>query len=218
MSLLPVIYWLILLIVWGIAIIRYKKLTPPFKILTWAVLVTFLLTITSKFYSQKYKENYPIQHLECISGYIFYALIYYHLFKNVITKKLILISIGVVCIFFVINMIFLQPFNSMFPSNVSVLTQALYTVFSLLLFKEMLSYPLSSSITKQSIFWYNTAVLIYATTMFFIFGLTNYFVKSNFSDNSVFYLWYFILYIFHILIGISILTDNKEITSNNARQ
>jgi hypothetical protein len=46
----------------------------------------------------------------------------------------------------------------------------LYALFSLLLFKEMLQYPLRINILKQSVFWYNTAILFYATTMFFMMG------------------------------------------------
>ncbi|MDB5025100.1 MAG: hypothetical protein JWP78_2855 [Mucilaginibacter sp.] len=216
MSIIVISYGLLLLIVWGIGIIRYKKLTIPFKVLTWSVLITFLLAILSKIFALRYRNNVPILQLECITGYIFYALTYYYLFKNKIIKKSIIISIVAISIFFVFNALFLQPFQKVFPSNVSVLTQSLYAIFSLLLFKEMLQYPLKLNITKQSIFWYNTAILFYATTMFFIFGFANYYKEHNLYDSIIYYFWYFILYAFHILIGVSLLTDNKEITSTYA--
>jgi hypothetical protein len=212
-------YHLLLITVLGIGFIRYKKLTIPFKILTLSVIATLLLAILNQISINRYKHNYPILHLECITGYIFYSLSYYYLFKDKKLKKLILISIVIVTVFFFINAIFLQPFNKVFPSNLYLPTQALFALFSLLLFREMLQYPLKINIIKQSVFWYNTAILFYATTMFFMLGLTNYFGEHKFSINFVFfigYFWYFILFVFHILIGVSFLTSNKEITTTDA--
>ena len=73
----------------------------------------------------------------------------------------------------------------------------------------MLLYPVKINIVKQSVFWYNTAMLFYATTMFFNLGMTNYYSQHKF-DAYIFYFWYFILCAFHIMIGIALLTDNKE--------
>jgi hypothetical protein len=210
---IAVSYCFLLFIVWTIGIIRYKKLTTAFKVLTWSVLFIFILAILSYVFASKYRNNRPIIHLECITGYLFYGMTYYYLFKNVIIKKTIIISIIIITVFFIYNAIFLQPFNKVFPSNVFIPTQTLYVIFSLLLFKEMLLYPLDSNIIKQSIFWYNTGIFFYSTTLFITLGITNYLAKQPKYDPITTYLWYFVLFAFHILIGVSFLTDNKEITS-----
>ena len=212
-------YVLLLITVLSIGFIRYKKLTLPFKILTLSVISTLFLAILNRIFNIRYKHNAPILHLECITSYIFYSLTYYYLFKGKKLKKLTLISIVTVTVFFFINATFLQPFNKVFPSNLDLPTQALYALFSLLLFREMLQYPIKINIIKQSVFWYNTAILFYATTMFFVMGLSNYFGEHKFSPNFIsfgLYFWYFILFVFHILIGVSLLTSNKEITTTNA--
>ncbi|MDB5152447.1 MAG: hypothetical protein JWR54_1198 [Mucilaginibacter sp.] len=216
MLIISISYCLLLLIVWGIGMVRYKRLTIPFKVLTWSVLIAFLLAILSKIFAIRYRNNAPIIQLECITGYFFYALTYYFLFRNKKIKKSILISIVIITIFFVINATLLQPFNKVFPSNVFIPAHALYVILSLLLFKEMLQYPLKINIINQSVFWYNTAILFFSTTMFFNFGVANYFSEHNLFDYIIYYFWYFIIYVFHILIGVSLLTYNKEITTTNA--
>src|SRR5258708_11203722 len=217
MPILVICYCLLLLIVSVIGFIRYKKLTKPFKILTFSVIVTFLLAILSDFFSIRYKNNAPILHLECITGYFFYSITFYYLFKTKKLKKIIIISLVIITVFFFINALLLQPpFHKVFPSNVFLPTQALYALFSLLLFKEMLLYPLKINITKQSIFWYTTSILFYSTTMFFNFGISNYIAEHNLNDYYILYFWYFILYAFHILIGISLLTDYKKLITSDA--
>jgi len=219
MSIISVSYDLLLLTVLCVGIIRYKRLTIPFRVLTWSVLLIFLLAILSQIVAHRYKNNIPVMHLECITGYVFYSLTYYYLFKNKTIKKTVIISIVIITVFFVINAVFLQPFRKVFPSNITTPTQVLYAVFSLLLFKEMLLYPLKINIIRQSVFWYNSGVLFYSTSLFLIFGLGNYIGEHKLSPNFISFLayfWYFILYVFHILIGVSLLTNNKEITTTDA--
>ncbi len=93
---------------------------------------------------------------------------------------------------------FLQPFTKVFPTYIYIPTQILFAIFSLLLFKEMLMYPIKINITKQSVFWFNTAILFYATTMFFNLSISNYLAENNLNDDFIFYFWYFITDVFHI--------------------
>jgi hypothetical protein len=216
MPIIAIFYWFLLSVVWGIGIIRYKKLTTPFKILNWSVLFVLLLTIAATVYHSKYKTNAPILHIECVNEFAFYSIIYYSLFKNKLIKRLIVVALILIIGFAFVNALFLQPFYTVFPTNMYPLTQILYAIFSLLLFNEMLRYPLKINIIKQSVFWYNTAILFYATIMFFTLGLSNYLPSHNIHDHFIFYFWYMILYLFHILIGVALLTDNKKIAINDA--
>jgi hypothetical protein len=216
MSIVIFSYSLLLLIVSVIGIIRYKKFTPPFKILAWSVIAICLLSILSRIWSIKYRNNAPILQIQCIAEYIFYSLVYYYLFKNKKVKKIIVISIVVMAVSFFINALFFQPFLTIFPTNIYLPAQILFAIFSLLLFKEMLLYPLKINIIRQSVFWYNTAMLFYATTMFFNLGLSNYLAKHNLYDLIITYFWYLIIYLFHIFICIALLTENKKNTLSDA--
>ncbi|GAC1306145.1 MAG: hypothetical protein NVSMB24_16110 [Mucilaginibacter sp.] len=118
--------------------------------------------------------------------------------------------------FSVINALFFQPFHSVFPTYVNLPTLALLVIFSLLLFKQMLLSPLITPLLKQGVFWFNTAIIFYGTTMFLNIGLSNVYIRNPSTDYLIFYFWYVILYIFTILIGIALLTDNKETNHTNA--
>jgi hypothetical protein len=212
-------YYLLILTVSAIGLIRFKKLTIPFKILALSVSFTLLLGIPLEFFIRKYKTNAPVLQIECLTDYLFYSLTYYYVFKNTVIKKFIIISIVIITPFFILNAIFLQPFSKVFPTNLYYPTQVLFAAFSLLLFNEMLMYPVKINIVKQSVFWFNTAMLFYATTMFFNLGLSNYLGQHKLSHvfaDFLGYFWYFMLAVFNIFIAISFLTYNKEIVTSDA--
>ena len=216
MTIISISYIFLLLIVGIIGMIRYKSLSLPFKILTWSSFMAFLLAVASRVVSARYKNNFPILHLECITEFVFYSLVYYYLFKNKVIREAIIIIIIVFSISFVINAIFFQPFFKLFPTNIDLPKQVLFAIFSLLLFKEMLLYPLKINIINQSVFWFNTAMLFFATTMFFNLGLTNYLGRYIQYDDIIIYFWYLIIYLFHILICIALITENKKTTLSGA--
>ena len=191
-------------------LIRYRRLGLSFRILTWSAVAVFTLTIIADISSDIYRTNALVLQIECITQYVFYSLTYYFIFKNNLVKKAIIISVVVISALFFINGVFLQSFNKDFPTNIYIPTQILYAAFSLLLFKEMLMYPVRINIIKQSVFWYNTAILFYGTTMFFILGIYNYMAAHNLDDNFIFVFWYIIIYAFNILMCIALLTENKK--------
>ena len=208
-------YGLLLIIVSIIGVVRYKRLTTPFKILSVLIFLTLLLETLSKVCAIKYKNNIPVAHVTGIIEYLFYSLIYYFLFKNKLTRASILVALLIFIVLSVINSIFIQPYYSDFPSNMVIPSEIAYTIFSLLLFKQMLLYPLPVNIVKQGIFWFNTAILFFSTTMFFNLGLTNYYIKHHLNDLVIFDFYFGINMIFYLLIGTSMLMDKKETTRNN---
>src|ERR1700744_2693070 len=102
MTLIQKIYYFILITTLVTGMVRYKKLTIPFKFLTISVLVTLLFDIAARFYAIKYKNNALIFHFMSICGYVFYALTYLSLFKSITIKKAIKISIPTILSLFFI--------------------------------------------------------------------------------------------------------------------
>ena len=216
MPFIAIVYCFLLLVAWAIGIARYSRLSIAFKILSWSFPVVFLCNIISPFWINRFGNNAPILHVESLTDYVFFAATFYYLLKSKTTKKIIIISMVIVAFFVVINAIYWQGFYTKFPTNVYFLTQPLLAIFSLLLFKEMLMYPLKINPVQQSAFWYNTAILFYATTMFFYLGLSNYFPEHNLHDHFFYYFWYLIFYVFDILLAVATLTDNQKTTLENA--
>ena len=152
-------------------------------------------------------------HFLSITEFLFYSWIYFNLFKKQRTRQAIAMIMIIGVVFFLVNVLFIQqPVNKMFPTNIYLPTEIIFTVFSLMFFKQMLLYPTKVNIARQSVFWFNTAMLFYATTMFFNLGMTNYFSTQTWSD-YIYYFWYVIMYVFHILVAVTILADNKHITN-----
>jgi hypothetical protein len=202
---------ILLVIVASIGIIRYKKLDRAFKILVISVVVSLFDAMLSNYLAVKYKNNLLMAHIGVVYDYVFFSVAYYYLFKSKIIKTWIFVSIIILALFAIVNGLFLEPFNKVAPINIRIPAQILYALFSLLMFRQMLSYPVKVSIVKQSVFWYNTAMLFFATTLFLIFIISKYLSIHHVVDYTVFYFWYGILYIFYVLIGISILLDNREV-------
>jgi hypothetical protein len=78
------------------------------------------------------------------------------------------------------------------------------------MFKQMLLYPIKMNITSQSVFWYNTSMLFFSTTMFLNLGIINYYAKLKLGDEVIYYFWYGNYYILNILTGVALMIDNKE--------
>jgi hypothetical protein len=199
-----------------IGLARYKRLTMPFKLLSISLLIGFLIDAGNSYYIAIYKNNYGLSHAQTIIEYIFYALIYYYLFKSKYIKKLVLFSIMLVITFFIINSLFLQPYNKIFPTYVILTTEVLYGIFAVLLYKQMLFYPLQIDITRQSIFWFDTAILFFSTTMFVNLAIMNYYSQHNHHSPIAMFFWYSIDIVFSVLLGITILIDKKGTTTANA--
>lgn len=210
-----IIYFIILSIVILIGMVRFLRLTIPFKLLLLYVLTTLLGELASKFFAIKYKNNMPVSHISAMTEFILNALIYYFLFRSMVLKKVILICIPAFITFFIINSIFFQSYKYVFPSNSLMTSGMFYAVCSLLLFKQMLSYPTQINITRQSIFWYNIGMLFYSTTIFLNWGLLNYFVNHKLNPILLYKCSIIINFIFYILLGISLLIDEKEIAQDN---
>jgi hypothetical protein len=215
MAIQSIFYWLLLLIVSIIGMVRYKKLTIPFKLITILIFLTLLLEVIAKGCAIKYKNNIPVLHIISITEYVLFSVIYYFSFKSRVIRISIITALGIFIVFFFVNSIFIQPYYRDFPSNMVIPSEIAYAIFSLLLFKQMLLYPLPVNIVKQSVFWFNTAILFFSTTMFFNLGLTNYYIKHHLNDRLIFDFNFAINMIFYFLIGISILMDNKATSPNN---
>ena len=79
----------------------------------------------------------------------------------------------------------------------------------------MLLYPVQFKITKQSIFWFNTAILFVSTTMFLNLELMNYYSHHRSLNTIVYYFWFAVDIIFNLLLGMAILTEKKEVVATN---
>lgn len=194
-----------------IGMVCYKRLTMPFRVLSWYLVFELFIVLFDKWEIYNYKTNVIQHHIEAPGTYIFFGLIYYILFKNKYIKASILASIILVTIFSVINAFFIQKYTSLFPTYIMMLTEVLCVILAVMLFNKMLLYPTEVNIIKQSAFWFNTAVIIYNSSLFLASALGNYLaghMKLNYYIMA--YFWFGTIFLFYIFLLIAILTDRKE--------
>lgn len=194
-----------------IGLVCYKRLTTPFRILSWYLVFELLITLFDKWEIDKYKTNVIQHHIEAPGTYIFFGVIYYLLFKNKYIKASILVSIVFVTIFSIINAFFIQKYTSSFPTYIMMLTEVLCVILAVMLFNRMLLYPTEVNIINQSAFWFNTGVIIYNSSLFLASALGNYLaghMKLNYY--IVAYFWFGTIFLFYIFLLIAILTEKKQ--------
>lgn len=196
-------------------IVKFRKLTMPFKILAiWLIIDLLLFYPLNKLSISVYHNNILWYHIQSVFEYCAYAIIYYHLFINRRIKQIVLYSIPILVILSIINGCFFQHFTKAFPSYIVVSEEILCAIFGILLFKQMLQYPVQVNIIKQSVFWFNTSILFFSTAMFLIFTLMNYYSTYKRNDFLIIgYFWYSVDIIFNILLFIAILNDNQDSAS-----
>ena len=130
-------------------IVKFRKLTMPFKLLTIWLITNLLFYPLNKLCIAIYHNNILWYHIQSTFEYSAYAIIYYHLFINRRIKQIVLYSIPIVVIFSIINGCFFQHFTKTFPSYLVMPEHVIYVVFATLLFKQMLQYPVQMNIIKQ---------------------------------------------------------------------
>jgi hypothetical protein len=203
------VYLTLLLLVTIAGLIRYKKLSKAFKILTVLILCTLISESIKKVYGKIYHNNMPVAHIWAVIEYAFFSLTYFYLLTNKRVKKAIIVSTVAMLILEVVNVLFFEKLTQ-FPSLILEASHIVYVVYSLLLFRQMLLFPAEQSLFKQSLFWFNINVLFYATTMFLDFALLSYFIENKLDVIPLAYFALVVNFIFYIVIGISILMDNKK--------
>ena len=204
-----IIYLILLLLIAIAGFIRYKKLSKGFQILTVLILCTLISESTKMVYGKIYHNNMPLAHIWAVIEYAFFSLTYFYLLTNRWVKKAIIVSTIAMLILEVVNVLFFEKL-SQFPSLILEASHIVYVVYSLLLFRQMLLFPAQQSLFKQSLFWFNINVLFYATTMFLNFALLSYFIQNKLDVVPLVYFGMIVNFTFYIVIGISILMNNKR--------
>ena len=205
-----IIYYLILFVVAIIGMVRLSKLTIPFRILAYLIIVILISEIIARVLVYTIRNSNPPYHILCILQYAGFAYIYYRLLTGHRARIYILISIIPFCILSCLNTLFFQTFFT-FPSNIIMLSYIVFIIFSLLLFMQMLDQPKETAIFKQSIFWLNIAILIYSIITPVSFGVLNYLAKHNLSAEIVGNFIEYFTFLYYLTIGYSILIDKKSV-------
>jgi len=204
-----IIYFAILALVVLNGIVKFNKLTIPFKVLVVLIFFVLLSEIASRILVAKIRNSNPPYHILCILEYAATAFIYSRLITGWRLHRYVLLSVIPFSALSVLNTLFFQKFFS-FPSYSIMLSYIIFIFFALILFIQMLDSPKEIAIFKQSIFWFNCATLIYAVTVPVCFGVLNYLIKHKMSTDVLDTFLEYFAFLYYIIIGYSIHIDKKQ--------
>lgn len=174
MSTTGIIYSLMALLPFSIAVANFNKLP---KILKWVAAFT-LFSLLTEFamtaLSQKNINNLFLIHLYVVVEYIVFGSVYAHYLASLKLKTPIHISIGLFVGFSVYNVFYLNGLKE-FNTYGLLLEGLLFIILSLLFFYKIFKDLQVGNLFTLPMFWINCAILIYFTGNFMLFGLVELF-------------------------------------------
>lgn len=203
------IYLILLTITLLIGVVRLKKCTAPFKFLTLLIFYTLLSEILTRVFAVTIKNSSPVYQI-FIPVQFFFVTMIYGLFFNKKYEFFFSWSPVFFLILCIINTLFFQKITAI-PSNVILISNLAFVLYSLLFFRVMLNSAINQNIFKQSIFWFNSAVLILFTVSFLYWSFFNYFIRHKIKTGSIATFIYYINIIYYIMLCITIMLNRKEI-------
>lgn len=202
------IYLLLLFAAVMIGVYRFKNIATPFKILFYLLICTLISEIVTRILVKAIKNSSPAYHFYLPIQFILLFLIYSLLFR-VNEKRIIIV---VICVSITINFLNSFYFQSLlrFPSNMALLNSSIFIMFSLFYFKKMLQVVSQKSIFRQSVFWFNSGVLIFFSTTFLFWGFYNFLLKSHISTKPISTVIYFVNILIYSMFSVGLLLNEKK--------
>lgn len=210
MAISEFIYFSILFIVVVVGLVKFKGLSGPGKALF--ILVSFVFIKETAAFIIGRKLRYNLSFYKYLSPIDFILTINILLRIKVLeqSKKILLAISATVVVFYIINLIILQPPGKGIDSNFKLIRSFFLIIASLLLFYKMAKYVYAISIWQNSEFWLCAAILIFYVINIFYWGVFNYYLgnKQAVIKEVVRPAFEYANYVFYTMLGVSLFYDN----------
>lgn len=156
----------------GIGIRFFRTYGNDLKALTFFLALSAIVEITSYYLWYEHRNNLPLLHLYTLIEFVFLSYIYREHIASVIPRRVINAIMVLFILFSVFNSLYIQSiyhFNTYARGIeiVLILFYAIVFVYALITRSDL------TKLTRIPMFWVNTGVLLYYTTSFFVFLLSN---------------------------------------------
>jgi hypothetical protein len=187
----------------------FNRLSAPMKILVFLLLATLISESFGIYLSYARRNNFQVYHFYVIVSFWLYSLIYYSLL-NKMGSPFILLALPILfTIFSLINSLTYEKLDN-FPSINIMASNVMLVIYSLLYYKHLIDLDPFKPLRKNSLFWFNSAVLIYFTIQIFIWGMLNYLIKNKKDISILISFGSYISISYYITLGISIWINHKQ--------
>lgn len=179
----------------AMGLLRYKKLNRSGKFIWLLFIFYFVKDTYALIYSLIVPNNLYVQNIEQIICTFLVGSIYYYSFEKPLQKKLIL-SFTILC-----GLITIFAYDSLQVSTVSLSVFRMFSItLALLYFNKMIKDMQVKIITRHTLFWFTSALLLYSAGTFFIMLFSEYWNKdANRVATNTFDLYYNISLVLNII-------------------
>ena len=164
-----------------VGLITFRKLGTTYRWVFYLIIIGFICEASEGFLLHT-EFNKFVVNAYGIMEVIVLSMIYVQLSQEKWWKRSILITMSLLCIFFIINLVFIQGFKNL--NSVSLILECVYFIvlssrFFILFSQQLPDRPL----LKHEAFWLNMAVFGYFALNFFIFMLIESLYKNSGHDS-----------------------------------
>ncbi|MDB5001402.1 MAG: hypothetical protein JWR76_2479 [Mucilaginibacter sp.] len=159
------------------ALINFKYLSKPFKIIFWFVLFSGVInTFSMMLVDVFHKQNLIIFHLYTIFEFVMLS-IFYCCFQNKRGRNIITWVLGIFTILYLVNFYFQSiSINNTYTHSLSAIIIIAYSMQ--FIFKQSEKYD-KANWGYDGLNWINTGILIYYSSCLFLFMTSNYFLTAS---------------------------------------
>lgn len=194
-----------------VGILKYRTFKIILKVLFYYIVLATFVEALSIYLSEYKINNLFLSHICVFIEFCIFSFIYLKLLVPKPNKNLLIVAILIflgVCLIDVIKISGYEKMNEL-SRNVEGIVMI---TLALIYFNRLIKGPATISLESQFGFWFNTAIIVYISGIFFLFLFSN---KLLNSEPETFYALYSIhavfLIIFNILLAIS-LTKRENVS------
>jgi len=166
-----------------VALLRYKLLSPPFKVLFWFLVFSAIANAVNITLSVHHIPTTIMFHIYTPVEFTLISLFYNYLFKET-WQKIMMVLVIVLCIFCLVDFLYIQPGIQVdtYPDTVEAIIIIAYSVLYL---NQQSSIEINDSWGQSGLNWINIAFLIYYGCGLFMFISINYLIHASLSINAI---------------------------------
>lgn len=203
---LILIPYLLLLSVFGY--IKRKEYDTAHYLIYYSIILALTSEFLMRLSGWYFKTNIAIYNISSLLEFFVIFLFYYKFIGKEIPNYIYIAVLIIFLVFYFIELSFrglLTMFNySFLYKNITLI------VLALLALPKIINYGKISIITNYSIFWINTAILVYYSCTLFIFGLRKHTLHLSTLSAVATYLHLFFIFIFYSMLSVGLWKVNRK--------
>jgi len=204
--------FLLLLVLIGLAL--YPKLTRSYRLLLGIQVLTFLSAVVQWYMGKYYGYNNIILHIYTLLNAVLFGLMYHSVMLHRKSKLFVLIASTALLLFWVADSFFIQGVRA-YPHYELIAISIVYVTFALLSNYEMIRYSKEDHVTRSSIFWVNSSVILFFSINFIFWSLYGYLVriKAPIRFDLIKVLWW-LNFVHYAFFTVAIYLNSRKIQSS----